>query len=42
MLASPQKCNVTIKNDKPIDVVRIKHSMRNKDKRFINFISISE
>ena len=42
MLASPQKCNVTIKNDKPIDVVRIKHSMRNKDKRFITFISISE
>ena len=42
MLASPQKCNVTIKNDKPIDVVKIKHSVKNKDKKLINFISLSE
>ena len=42
MLASPQKCNVTIKNNKPIDVVKIKHSVKNKDKKLINFISLSE
>ena len=42
MLASPQKCNVTIKNNKPIDVVKIKHSVKNKDKKLINFISFSE
>ena len=42
MLASPQKCNVTIKNNKPIDVVKIKHSVKNKDKKIINFISFSE
>tara|TARA_B100000941_G_C28366962_1_gene480037 strand:+ start:252 stop:698 length:447 start_codon:yes stop_codon:yes gene_type:complete len=41
MLASPQKCKVTIKNDIPIDVVRIKHNIRNKKKKMINFISIS-
>ena len=29
MLASPQKCKVTIKNDIPIDVVRIKHNVKN-------------
>ena len=42
MLASPQKCNVTIKNNKPIDVVKIKHSVKNKNKKLINFISLSE
>ena len=42
MLASPQKCKVTIKNDIPIDVVRIKHHVKNKKKKMINFISISE
>ena len=42
MLASPQKCNVTIRNNKPIDVVKIKHSVKNKDKKIINFISFSE
>ena len=42
MLASPQKCKVTIKNDIPIDVVRIKHNVRNRKKKMINFISISE
>ena len=42
MLASPQKCNVTIKNNKPIDVVKIKHSVNNKDKKLINSISLSE
>ena len=41
MLASPQKCKVTIKNDIPIDVVKIKHNIRNKKKKMINFISIS-
>ncbi len=41
MLASPQKCKVTIKNDIPIDVVRIKHNVKNRRKRMINFISIS-
>ena len=42
MLASPQKCKVTIKNDIPIDVVKIKHHIKNKKKKMINFISISE
>ena len=42
MLASPQKCKVTIKNDIPINVVRIKHHVKNKKKKMINFISISE
>ena len=42
MLASPQKCKVTIKNDIPIDVVRIKHHVKNKKKKMINFISIGE
>ena len=42
MLASPQKCKVTIKNNIPIDVVRIKHHVKNKKKKMINFISISE
>ena len=42
MLATPQKCKVTIKNDIPIDVVRIKHHVKNKKKKMINFISISE
>ena len=42
MLASPQKCKVTIKNDIPIDVVRIKHNVKNKKKKMINFISIGE
>ena len=42
MLALPQKCKVTIKNDIPIDVVRIKHHVKNKKKKMINFISISE
>ena len=32
MLASPQKCKVTIKNDIPIDVVRIKHNIKNRKK----------
>ena len=41
MLASPQKCKVTIKNDIPIDVVKIKHHIKNKKKKMINFISIS-
>ena len=41
MLASPQKCKVTIKNDIPIDVVRIKHNIKNRKKKLINFISIS-
>lgn len=42
MLASPQKCNVTIKNNKPINVVNIKRSVKNRNKKFINFISIFE
>ncbi len=42
MLASPQKCKVTIKNNIPIDVVRIKHNVRNRKKKLINFVSISE
>ena len=42
MLASPQKCKVTIKNDIPIDVVRIKHNIKNRKKKLINFVSISE
>ena len=42
MLASPQKCKVTIKNDIPIDVVKIKHHIKNKKRKMINFISISE
>ena len=42
MLASPQKCKVIIKNDIPIDVVKIKHHIKNKKKKMINFISISE
>ena len=42
MLASPQKCKVTIKNNIPIDVVKIKHHIKNKKKKMINFISISE
>ena len=42
MFASPQKFKVTIKNDIPIDVVRIKHHVKNKKKKMINFISISE
>jgi len=42
MLASPQKCKVTIKNNIPIDVVRIKHNVKNKKKKMINFISIGE
>ena len=42
MLASPQKCKVTIKNDIPIDVVRIKHNVRNRKKKMINFATISE
>tara|TARA_Y100000592_G_C5382186_1_gene273981 strand:- start:454 stop:900 length:447 start_codon:yes stop_codon:yes gene_type:complete len=42
MLASPQKCKVTIKNNIPIDVVKIKHHVKNKKKKMINFISISE
>ena len=42
MLASPQKCKVTIKNDIPIDVVKIKHNVKNKKKKMINFISIGE
>ena len=41
MLASPQKCKVTIKNDIPIDVVRIKHNVKKIRKKMINFISIS-
>ena len=41
MLASPQKCKVTIKIDIPIDVVKIKHNVKNKRKKMINFISIS-
>ena len=39
-VASPQKCK-TIKNDIPIDVVKIKHNVKNKRKKMINFISIS-
>tara|TARA_X000001036_G_C20567816_1_gene761351 strand:+ start:55 stop:501 length:447 start_codon:yes stop_codon:yes gene_type:complete len=42
MLASPQKCKVTIKNNIPIDVVRIKHNVKNRKKKLINFVSISE
>ena len=42
MLASPQKCKVTIKNKEPIDVVKIKHSLKNKKKKFINFTTIGE
>ncbi len=42
MLASPQKCKVTIKNNIPIDVVRIKHNVKNRRKKMINFISIGE
>ena len=42
MLASPQKCKVTIKNKKPIDVVKIKHNLKNKKKKFINFTTIGE
>ena len=34
MLASPQKCKVTIKNKEPIDVVKIKHNLKNKKKKF--------
>ena len=41
MLASPQKCKVTIKNDIPIDVERIKHNVKKSRKKMINFISIS-
>ncbi len=41
MLASPQKCKVTIKNDIPIDVVRIKHNIKNRKKTLITFVSIS-
>ena len=32
MLASPQKCKVTIRNNIPIDVVKIKHHIKNKKK----------
>jgi len=42
MLASPQKCKVTIKNNIPIDVVKIRHNVKNKKKKMINFVSISE
>ena len=42
MLASPQKCKVTIKNNIPIDVERIKHNVKNRRKKMINFISIGE
>ena len=42
MLASPQKCKVTIKNKKSIDVVKINHSLKNKKKKLINFTTISE
>ena len=38
MLASPQKCKVTIKNDIPIDVVKIKHHIKNKKKKMIKNI----
>ena len=36
MLASPQKCKVTIKNDIPIDVVKIKQNIKNKKQKMIN------
>ena len=36
------KSNVTIKNNKPINVVNIKRSVKNRNKKFINFISIFE
>ena len=42
MLASPQKCKVTIKNNIPIDVVKIRHNVKKRKKKMINFISISE
>ena len=42
MLPSPQKCKVTIKNKKPINVVNINHSLKNKKKKLINFTTISE
>ena len=42
MLASPQKCKVTIKNNIPIDVVKIRHNEKKRKKKMINFISISE
>ena len=42
MLASPQKCKVTIKNNIPIDVVRIKHNVKNRKKKKKNIISIGE
>ncbi|MAJ03120.1 MAG: hypothetical protein CMP37_04365 [Rickettsiales bacterium] len=42
MLASPQKCKVTIKNNIPIDVVKIRHNVKNRKKKMINFISIGE
>ena len=42
MLASPQKCKVTIKNNIPIDVVKIRHNVKNRKKKMINFVSISE
>ena len=41
MLASPQKCKVTIKNNIPIDVVKIRHNVKKRKKKMINFISIS-
>ena len=42
MLASPQRCKVTIENDLPVDLVKIKRSLQSKKKKFINFISISD
>ena len=42
MLASPQKCKVTINNNIPIDVVKIRHNVKKRKKKMINFISISE
>ena len=42
MLASPQKCKVTIKKNIPIDVGKIRHNVKNRKKKMINFVSISE
>ena len=42
MLASPQKCKVTIKNKKPIDIVNINRNFKNTKKKLINFKTLSE
>lgn len=42
MIASPQRCKITIKNKKPINVVNINPSIKNKKKKFISFTTINE